>query len=58
MARKDDSVGEKQLMESCRAQLAGYKQPKEIHFIAFEKFPRSTSGKVQRHEMEHWIKTD
>lgn len=58
VARKDDSVGEKQLMESCRAQLAGYKQPKEIHFIAFEKFPRSTSGKVQRHEMEHWIKTD
>jgi hypothetical protein len=23
-----------------------------VHFIAFEAFPRSTTGKVQRHEME------
>ena len=36
----------------CRAQLAGYKQPKEIRFIALDEFPRSASGKVQRHELE------
>jgi len=40
------------LMALCRAQLAGYKQPREIRFIAFEEFPRSTSGKVQRHALE------
>ena len=36
----------------CRAQLAGYKQPKDIYFIPFDAFPRSASGKVQRHELE------
>ena len=36
----------------CRAGLAGYKQPKGIHFIALEDFPRSVTGKIQRHELE------
>jgi acyl-CoA synthetase (AMP-forming)/AMP-acid ligase II len=36
----------------CRAELAGYKQPKEIRFIDAHEFPRSASGKVQRHELE------
>ena len=39
-------------IERCRAELARYKQPKEIHLIAFEDFPRSASGKIQRHELE------
>jgi fatty-acyl-CoA synthase len=39
-------------MQRCREQLAGYKRPKEIHFIALEAMPRSASGKVQRHELE------
>ena len=36
----------------CRRELAGFKQPKGICFLAFEAFPRSASGKVQRHELE------
>ena len=36
----------------CRAQLAGYKQPRRILFIARDEFPRSASGKVQRHQLE------
>ena len=36
----------------CRAQLARYKQPKAIELLAFTEFPRSASGKVQRHELE------
>lgn len=36
----------------CRISLAGYKRPKEVRFIAFEDFPRSTTGKIQRHEVE------
>jgi fatty-acyl-CoA synthase len=36
----------------CREKLAGYKQPKGIHFIAMDEFPRSASGKIQRHHLE------
>jgi acyl-CoA synthetase (AMP-forming)/AMP-acid ligase II len=36
---------------------AGYKQPKAIHVVAFEQLPRSTTGKIQRHEVEAWMRT-
>jgi fatty-acyl-CoA synthase len=52
VARKSDDLGAADLFAQCRAALASYKQPKEIVFIAFEAFPRSASGKVQRHELE------
>jgi acyl-coenzyme A synthetase/AMP-(fatty) acid ligase len=40
----------------CREQLAGFKQPKEIRFIPFDDFPRSASGKIQRHELEQRLR--
>ncbi len=46
------------LMRLCRDMLAGYKRPREFRFIAFDDFPRSTSGKVQRHVLEAWIKEE
>jgi acyl-CoA synthetase (AMP-forming)/AMP-acid ligase II len=49
---RDDSLTEADLVELCRRDLAGYKRPREFHFIGFADFPRSTSGKVQRHELE------
>ena len=52
VSRKDESLSEKDVEALCRAALAGYKRPKEVHFIAFEDFPRSTTGKILRHEME------
>ena len=52
VARSDTSLVEDDLLRLCRAQLAGYKQPKRICFIPTEAFPRSASGKVQRHELE------
>jgi fatty-acyl-CoA synthase len=55
VARRDPSLDEAALGALCRAQLAGYKQPKGIYFIALESFPRSASGKVQRHELESRI---
>lgn len=55
VARRDDSLSDSDLHQRCRSELAGYKQPKEIVFIAFDAFPRSTSGKVQRHELEKLI---
>lgn len=47
-----DSVTEDSLLSACRAALARYKLPREIRIIAFEDFPRSTSGKIQRHVLE------
>jgi fatty-acyl-CoA synthase len=52
VARRDEIVTEEELRARCREQLAGFKQPKAIHFIPFDAFPRSASGKVQRHELE------
>ena len=52
VARRDDSLTADELRARCREQLAGYKQPADIVFIPLEAFPRSASGKVQRHELE------
>jgi fatty-acyl-CoA synthase len=52
VARREPSLDEATLAALCRSQLAGYKQPKGIYFIPLETFPRSASGKVQRHELE------
>jgi acyl-CoA synthetase (AMP-forming)/AMP-acid ligase II len=52
LARNDDTLGETELKALCRASLAGYKQPKAFHFIGVDEFPRSASGKIQRHELE------
>jgi fatty-acyl-CoA synthase len=52
VARRDDALSETDIEAVCRKSLAGYKRPKEVHFIRFEDFPRSTTGKILRHEME------
>jgi fatty-acyl-CoA synthase len=52
VARRDPALTAEDLQRRCRAELAGYKQPKEIRFIAVDDFPRSASGKIQRHELE------
>ena len=52
VARRDQTLTEAVLYRLCRARLAGYKQPKAIHFIPIEAFPRSASGKIQRHRLE------
>ncbi len=49
---RNGMVTDAELAELCRRDLAGYKRPQEFRFIAFEEFPRSTSGKVQRHQLE------
>jgi acyl-CoA synthetase (AMP-forming)/AMP-acid ligase II len=56
VARQDPGVTEDELKSLCRTELAGYKQPKGILFIAPEEFPRSASGKVQRHELEKRVR--
>jgi acyl-CoA synthetase (AMP-forming)/AMP-acid ligase II len=52
VARRDDTLTEAELYHLCRTHLAGFKQPKGISFIPLDDFPRSASGKVQRHELQ------
>ncbi len=54
VARSDNSRSEAEPYRLCRQRLAGYKQPQGLHciaFDAFDAFPRSASGKVQRHAL-------
>ncbi len=44
-----------ELVERCRRELAGYKQPKEIRLVPADRITRSTSGKVQRAALEDWV---
>jgi fatty-acyl-CoA synthase len=52
VARRDESLAVEDVMARCRRALAGFKQPKDVLFIAADAFPRSASGKIQRHELE------
>ncbi len=52
VARSTDQLQAADLYRRCRRELAGYKQPKEIYFVAAHELPRSASGKIQRHELE------
>lgn len=52
VSRVDETLTEQDIEQLCRAELAGYKRPKQVHFIGFDDFPRSTTGKILRHEME------
>jgi fatty-acyl-CoA synthase len=51
-ARREASLTAEDLIATCAGKLARYKLPKEVHFIDFDDFPRSTTGKIQRHELE------
>jgi fatty-acyl-CoA synthase len=35
----------------CRDRLAGYKRPRYVQFMTADELPRSTTGKLQRHEL-------
>ena len=51
----DTALTEGVLMRRCADSLARYKHPREIRLIAFDDFPRSTSGKIQRHLLEQML---
>lgn len=52
VACDDPALDGPQLIERCRGRIAGYKLPKQVVFIGFDEFPRSTTGKVKRQELE------
>ena len=51
-ARTDETLTADDVIGMCRGRIANYKLPKEVHFVAMEELPRSTSGKIQRHVLE------
>ena len=51
-ARTDETMTAEDVIAACRGRIAGFKLPKEVHFVAIEDLPRSTSGKIQRHLLE------
>ena len=51
----DHTPSAEELLTHCRGHLAGYKVPKELHFITDDDIPRSTTGKIQRHLLESRI---
>jgi fatty-acyl-CoA synthase len=55
IAANDTTLTAADLAARCRAELAGYKQPKDIVFVSLAELPRSTTGKIQRHEVEAWL---
>jgi fatty-acyl-CoA synthase len=52
VASDDAALDAAALMEWCRTRLSRYKQPKDIRFVAESALPRSSTGKIQRHEIE------
>ncbi len=58
VARRDPALQAEDLLARCRETLAGYKQPTAVHFIGLDEFPRSTSGKIQRHALEARLESD
>jgi len=42
----------------CRERLTGFKRPRYVEFLAYDDVPRSTTGKILRHELERLAITD
>ena len=51
-ARTAEALTGEDVIGMCRGRIASYKLPKEVHFVAMEELPLSTSGKIQRHLLE------
>ena len=43
------------LAELWRERLAHYKLPREFRIVDPAALPRSSTGKIQRHEVERWL---
>jgi fatty-acyl-CoA synthase len=46
------TVTARELGDWCSARLTGFKRPRYVQFLAYEDVPRSTTGKILRHELE------
>jgi fatty-acyl-CoA synthase len=48
----------REISDWCRQRLAGYKRPRYVQFLPAEAMPRSTTGKLLRHELATLPLTD
>lgn len=49
--RAGHAAERREIVDWCRERLAGYKRPRYLQFVRSEDLPRSTTGKLQRHEL-------
>jgi acyl-CoA synthetase (AMP-forming)/AMP-acid ligase II len=52
VAPADSTLTAEDVIALCRGQIASYKLPKSVRFLAEAELPRSTTGKIMRHELE------
>ena len=52
VASADSTMTAADVVAACAGKIARYKLPKDVVFIGLDDFPRSTTGKVKRHELE------
>jgi fatty-acyl-CoA synthase len=55
VVRIDETLSAESLRERCAGAIARYKVPKEFHFVTEAELPRSTTGKIKRHDLEQRI---
>jgi len=53
---RDASLSAADVIALCRGKIANYKLPKAVRFVADADLPRSTTGKIKRHELEELLK--
>ena len=56
VVRADPRLSADDVISILRGQVAGYKLPKEVHFIAAVDLPRTDTGKLKRLELEARLK--
>jgi acyl-CoA synthetase (AMP-forming)/AMP-acid ligase II len=56
VVRLDPTLTADEVIASCRGKIAGYKIPREVRFVEDAALPRSTTGKIKRHELEDQLK--
>ncbi|MCC5859981.1 MAG: AMP-binding protein [Ectothiorhodospiraceae bacterium] len=49
---EDRGLSEDDVLACCRDRIASYKLPKQVLFVGQDELPRSTTGKIKRHELE------
>lgn len=52
VVRRDPALTKQNVLKICEGRIARYKMPKEVRFVAESELPRSTTGKIKRHELE------
>jgi acyl-CoA synthetase (AMP-forming)/AMP-acid ligase II len=52
--REGQTAAPAEIVGWCREHLASYKRPRFIEFVTSEQVPRSTTGKILRHELAKW----